>query len=204
MAVVVFDVGVEREFLASIDIGEPRGDLGALVATGSESQELVALNPLGGDDVHHRPSATVTGRGIGDDLDALDAVGGQEFEVLFEVFTAEVRGAVVEPHLYALRAAQGDVAFGIDLYARGVLQGVGGRAVLDGRVFGNVVELLLAIDGKEGPLGNDLHLLQGLGRRGEVDGVGLRGGQGVGILGVGRARCCQEQQQQQELLFHGN
>ena len=71
-----------------------------------------------------------------------------------------MRRLVVDPHLHARRAAQGDVALHVDLHTRCVLQGIGGRSRLDARFFGHVVHSLFPFHGKERTFFGDDHLIK--------------------------------------------
>ena len=102
VAVVVFGIEVDGELLVAIDIREPWRHLWAMVARGSDADELVTQNLLGCDDIDHGSAAAVAGRGVGDDLDAGYAVGWEGLDVLAQILATEVRWAVVDPHLYAL------------------------------------------------------------------------------------------------------
>ena len=183
------------ELLVAIHIRKPRRHLRAVIARGSDADELVAQNLLGGDDIDHGSAAAVAGRRVCDDLDAGNAVGGEGLDVLPQALAAEVGGTVIDPHLDALRATEGDVALGIHLHARGVLQGVAGGAGLHTGVVSGVVDILLAIDCIKRSVGGNLHLFKCLDRRREVEiGVG-NGGGGVlrnpySVVDLGVAYAC--------------
>ena len=195
MAVVVFGIKIDGELLVAIHIRKPRRHLRAKVARGSDADELVAQNLLGGDDIDHGSAAAIAGGGVGDDLDAGDAVGGEGLDVLPQALAAEVGWAVVDPYFDTLRATQGDVALGIHLHAWGVLQGVAGGAGLHAGVVSGVVDILLAVDCIKRSVGSNLHLFECLNRRREVEiGVG-NGGSGVlrnpySVVDLGVAYAC--------------
>ena len=127
-------------------------------SVGAEAEERVFEHTLAGDDVHHRAAASVFGRGVLHHLDAVDAVGGEHLDVLFEGLAFKVRGAIVDPHGDAA-AVEGDVALHIHLHARGVLEGVACVAGLYAGIFGHVVEVFLAVHGIERTfLGNGDHV----------------------------------------------
>ena len=117
-------------------------------------------NLLVGDNIDYTARGGVACRGVGDDLDALDGVGGQLLDVLFQRLLIHVRGAVVDPNLHAAHTTQGDVAFGVHLHTRRILQGVAGGTRLDGGILLGVVHVLLAVHHIEGLLGHNLHLTE--------------------------------------------
>ena len=100
-------------------------------------------------------------RRVGDGLDAGNGISGQGLEIGLQVFLGEFRGLVVHPNLHARHAAQGDVALNVDLHAGRVLQGILGGSCLDGRVFANVVNQLLAFHCIQRSLGSHRHFAQG-------------------------------------------
>ncbi len=66
-----------------------------------------------------------------------------------------MRRAVVNPYLNTAHTTQGDVAFGVDLDTRGILQRIAGGTRLNAWVFRGIVRILLAINGIEGLLSGD-------------------------------------------------
>ena len=155
-----------------------------------DGELLVAI-----DDIDHGAAAAVAGGGVGDDLDAGDAVGREGLDVLSQALAAEVGGSVVNPNFNTLRATQGDITFGVHLHPRGVLQGVAGGAGLHAGVVSSVVDILLAVDCIKRSVGGNLHLFKCLDRRREVEiGVG-NGGGGVlrnpySVVDLGVAYAC--------------
>ena len=162
--VVDADVGVEVEIdvelLVGVDVGSPGRETRHGVGAEAQAEELVARDLLAGDDVDDAAGGAVACGGIGDDLDALDGVGGHLLDILFEGLLVHVGGAVVDPDLDAGNAAQGDVALGVHLHTGGVLEGVAGGPRLDGGILLGIVHILLAVHLVERLLGHDFHLLE--------------------------------------------
>ena len=103
----------------------------------------------------------VFGRGVLDDLDAVDGVGGQRLEIDFQRVAIHVGGVAVDPYLYVGGAAHGDVAFDVHLHAGGILQGVESSKTSDGLVFCHIVAYHLAFHAVDGSWGADGDGLEG-------------------------------------------
>lgn len=161
-AVAGVGVDVEVELFVGIDVGDPGRDAWTCGGLEAYAEKFVAFQCVVGDDIHHWRTAAIAGAGIGDDLDFLDAAGRQGADVLLEAFAVHVAGFVVNPHLHALGAPEGDVAVGVHLNAGCILQGVAGSAGLHTGVFLGGVDVFLTVHGVEGALGHNLHLLEGL------------------------------------------
>ena len=156
--VVGIDIEVEVHLLVGPHIRCPRRHAGRSPCPHTHTQQLVAGHLLVGDDIDDTACGGVACRGVGDDLDALDGVGGQLLDVLFQRLLVHVRRAVVDPNLHAAHTPQGDVAFGVHLHARRILQGVAGGTRLYGGILLGVVHVLLAVHHIEGLLSHNLHL----------------------------------------------
>ncbi len=143
--VVAADEEVEAHLLVGPHVIHPRSYLWTAVGVQPEAQQFVALHLGGGDDVDDAVLCVVFRRWVGDDLDALQRAGRERLEVLFQSFGLEVRRLVVYPDAHFSTAAVFDVALGVHLHARSVLERVGGVAALHAGVVADVVEHLLAV-----------------------------------------------------------
>ena len=161
-AVAYVGIDVEVELLVGVDVGDPGRDAGTCGGLQTHTEELVALEGVVGDDVHHRCASAIAGTGVGDDFDFLDAVGRQGTDVLFEALAVHVAGFVVDPYFYTLGATEGDIAVGVHLDAGGVLQGIAGGAGLHAGVVLGGVDVFLTVHGVERTFGHDLNFLKGL------------------------------------------
>ena len=79
-------------------------------------------------------------RGVGHHLDAQDGDGFHLLEVVLLAFLVEIRRTVVDEQLHFAHAAQTDVAFGVDLHAGHILQGIRDRSLSGFRVVDDVVD----------------------------------------------------------------
>ena len=102
----------------------------------------------------------IFGRRVGDGLDALQRVGGQRLQVGLQVLLGQFGGFVVDPDFHARHAAQRDVAFHVNLYARSVLQGVLRGSRLYGGVFADIIHQFFAVHGVNRFLRLDGHFSQ--------------------------------------------
>ena len=120
---VIANVGIDVkvDFLVGEDVGYPWSNLRPAGGVKTKADELVALDSIVGDDVHHRGAAAIAGAGVGDNLYFLYTVGGEGTDILLEALTTHVAGLIINPNIDTLGAAEGDIAVSIHLHTGGVL-----------------------------------------------------------------------------------
>ena len=111
----------------------------------------------------------VAGRGVGDDLDALDGAGGELAEVGGDVLAADGGRTSVDEDGDVPAPAQADVAVDVDVDGGDRLQDVRGRPPHGDGGVGGAVDHPVDLDLERGPFGGHLHLVHDLLVRGEAD-----------------------------------
>ena len=150
----------------------------AYLGAGDDVDDVAAL-------LHH-----IFGRGVLDDFDAVDGIGGQRLEIDFQRIAVHVGGIAVNPYLDVGGAAHGDVAFDVHLHTGGVLQGVEGGKAFDGLVVRHVVVHHLVVHAVDGSRRTDRDGLESLHPLKEQQAVLLRrtDGNRFGAVGFGGVR----------------
>ena len=118
-----------------------------------------------------RPAGVVAGRGVGDDLDALNGAGRN-------LVQGRARGLAVDKDNHPARPAQADRPVLVHRYGGHVLQHVQGRAAGHGQVLGHVDYLLVEVVAHHGPLGRHHYVLQLGGRRAQAQRAQRQRGRG--------------------------
>ena len=97
--IVYADVGVEVdvhvELLVGIDVRGPGRETRHGVGTHTHAEQFVARNLLVGDDIDNTARGRIAGRGVGDNLDTLDGVGGHLLDILLQSLLVHVGWTVV-------------------------------------------------------------------------------------------------------------
>ena len=139
---------------------------GVVLGVGSDPDDHVAverkLAVFLGHDVDHAARAlrVELGSGVGDDLDALHASGGEAVKGVGAAEAQQRGGAPVDEHRNVFVAAQLHVAVHVERNVGHLAQNVGSRSALHVEVLGDVVDLAVHSEQRPRRLGFDFGLLE--------------------------------------------